>query len=247
MHETSAGYRLALCAAAGAALLAGPGPGARAAEWDADAGPVLARFLARPDEPVARYRARRRMEVQAMGREAWLSVRVALEAGRFTWDVEAEGGAKALREKSLIRLLEAEAEAHASGAVARSGLTADNYAIEAAGRDADGLVRLRARARRREPVLLDGFFLVTPGAADLVRVEGRLARGPSFWAPKVDVLREFARVGGHRVVVRSESRAKLRLLGESRIVVRYEYETIDGDVVAPAPVVASLTPGRREP
>ncbi len=209
----------------------------------ADAAPVLARFLARPDEPVARYRARRRMEVRAAGHQARMTARVELDpALGFRFSVLSEGGSQALREKSLVRLLRAEAEAHASGLVSRSGLTAENYVIEALGPDAGGLVRLRARARRREAALFDGFFVVTPDAADLVRVEGRLAQGPSFWIPRVDVVRHFARIGGHRVVVRSDSVAHVRLLGESRLRVDYEYEMIDGQEIVPATAVAALGP-----
>ena len=37
------------------------------------------------------------------------------------------------------------------------------------GREPDGLVRLRARPRRRESCLVDGFFVVTADTADLVR------------------------------------------------------------------------------
>lgn len=203
--------------------------------------PVLARFLARPDEPVTRYRARRRMDVRGVGERAWMTVQVELDPERgFRWAIESEGGSRTLREKSLVRVLELEAEAHASGVVARSGLTADNYLLEAGGRDRDGLVRLRARARRRESVLFDGFFVVTPDTAELVRVEGSLARGPSFWIPRVEVTRQFARISGHRVVVRSESIAHLRLLGESRLVVGYDYEMIDGDPVLPPSPLAAL-------
>ena len=194
---------------------------------------VLARFLSRPDEPVSSYRARRRMEVRGMGQRAWMDVRVEFDRERgFRWAIESEGGSKTLREKSLMRLLETEAEAYAEGAAARAALTPDNYQVESVGRDPDGLVRLRARARRRDSVLIDGFFVVTPDSADLVRVEGRLARGLSFWIPRVAVSRQFARVNGHRVVVRSDSTAYVRLLGESRLVVSYEYEMIDGERVA---------------
>jgi hypothetical protein len=203
---------------------------------------VLTRFLARPDEPVTSYRAYRRMEVRGIGQRAWMNVRVDLDREHgFRWVIESEGGSKALRDKTLRRLLETEAEAHATGIAARSGLTQDNYQVEAAGRDPDGLVRLRARARRRDSVLIDGFFVVTPDSADLVRVEGSLARGLSFWIPRVAVTRQFARINGHRVVVRSDSTAYVRLLGESRLVVRYEYEMIDGEHVATTtPSVATI-------
>jgi hypothetical protein len=70
---------------------------------------ALAAFLTRPDEPVTRYRARRRMEVSAMGERAWLEIQAELDAGRgFRWTVLSEGGSRMLREKSLLRLLRAD-------------------------------------------------------------------------------------------------------------------------------------------
>jgi hypothetical protein len=210
---------------------------------DPDGEAALAAFLTRPDEPVTRYRARRRMEVSAMGERAWLEIQAELDAGRgFRWTVLSEGGSRMLREKSLLRLLRAEAETHASVLPSRSALTSENYALEPEGREPDGLVRLRARPRRRETALVDGVFVVTPGTADLVRVEGGLARAPSFWIKHVDVSRHYARVGGHRVVVRMESVAQIRLVGPSHLVVTYDYEMIDGQAIPPSSVLAAVVP-----
>jgi hypothetical protein len=201
---------------------------------------TLARFLSRPDEPVTRYRARRHMEVEARGDRAWMDVRAELDPERgFRFTIEAAGGSRLLREKSLLSLLRAEAETHASGASARSALTADNYLLEPGARDADGLVRLRARPLRREATLVDGAFVVMPESADLVRVEGALARSPSFWIKRVEVSRHYARVRGHRVVVRLESLAQVRLVGPSRLVVTFDYEMIDGQPIEPSTVIAA--------
>ena len=202
---------------------------------------ALAAFLARPDEPVTQYRARRRMEVVAMGERAWLEIQAELDPARgFRWSVEAEGGSRMLREKSLLRLLRAEAETHASALASRSALTSETYALEPEGRDPDGLVRLRAHPRRRESALVDGVFVVTPDTADLVRIEGGLARAPSFWIKHVDVSRHYARVRGHRVVVRMESVAQIRFLGPSHLLVTFDYEMIEGQPIPPSSVLAAV-------
>lgn len=204
---------------------------------------VLAAFLGRPDEPVTRYRARRRMEVSAVGERAWMEIRAELDPRRgLRWIVLSEGGSRTLREKSLLRLLRAEAESYASGLPSRSALTSENYALEPEGRDPDGLVRLRARPRRREAALVDGVFAVAPDTADLVRVEGALARAPSFWVKHVEVSRHYARVRGHRVVVRMESVAQIRFVGRSHLVVAYDYEMIDGQTIPPSSVLAAVVP-----
>ncbi len=208
-----------------------------------DAGEAtLARFLARPDEPVAGYRARRHMEIETRGDRAWMDVRAELDPhGGFRFAVEAQGGSRLLAEKGLLPLLRAEQNAYASGQSSRSALTADNYLLRSAEPDTDGLVRLRALPRRRESTLVDGVFVVTPDTADLLRVEGVLARSPSFWVRDVEVSRHYARVRGHRVVVRLESRARIRFLGASRLVVTFDYETIDGQPVEPSTRYATVT------
>ena len=79
--------------------------------------------------------------------------------------------------------------------------------------------------------LLNGQFLVTPDTADLVEVSGTMAKGPSFWIPRIDMTKRYARVRGHRVNVRVDSVSHVRLLGESRFTMTTEYESIDGDTV----------------
>jgi hypothetical protein len=231
-----------VCALA-AALAAGGERESVSRPVDREGHAALAAFLARPDEPVTQYRARRRMEVVAMGERAWLEIQAELDPAQgFQWRVESEGGSRVLREKSLLRLLRAEAETHASALPSRSALTSENYALEPEGREPDGLVRIRARPRRRETALVDGVFVVTPDTADLVRVEGDLARAPSFWIKHVDVSRHYARVRGHRVVVRMESVAQIRFLGPSHLVVTFDYEMIDGEPIPPMSVLAAVLP-----
>jgi hypothetical protein len=48
------------------------------------------------------------------------------------------------------------------------------------GIDADGLVRVAITPKRRAPMLVEGNIFLTEPDADLVRIEGRLARRPSF-------------------------------------------------------------------
>ena len=93
---------------------------------------------------------------------------------------------------------------------------------------------LRAVPRRGDPALLDGTIVVTPDDADLVRIEGRLVRNPSFWITRVEVVRRFRRLKGHRVVVRIESVAHVRLLGDVRTTIDFDYQMIDGDSIEPA-------------
>jgi hypothetical protein len=215
-----------------AASVPGAGP-CRALEPDLGTesdGAVLARFLARPDESHTQLRGRRRMRADGLGKQAFMDVRVSLDPGiGFRYDVEAEGGSGLIRERAFRALLEKERDHHDARGLDRSSLTAENYRLTGDGREPDGLVRLRAVPRRREAALLDGRFLVNADTADLVRAEGRLARAPSFWISRVDVVRHYRRIQGHRVQAQLESVAHVRLLGDVHMVVDFDYEMVDGD------------------
>jgi len=73
---------------------------------------------------------------------------------------------------------------------------------------------------------------VTTGDADLVRVQGRFVKNPSFWTTRVDVVRHYGRVAGVRVPVRMETTARIRFAGDSTMVMTYDYESVNGQVVS---------------
>jgi hypothetical protein len=222
-------------------------PGLRAADSESDStiDATLARFLARPDEPVDSYRGRRLLHAEGLGKRAQMEVLVELdEQGDFRWTVLSEEGSPDLLEKAFRTMLEKEQEAYARGRTGRASLTSANYELEPDGREPGGLVRLRLDPRRKETALVDGHILVTPDTADIVRVEGKLARGPSFWLHKVEVVRRYERLRGHRVLAGFESTAHIRFVGKIHITGDFTYEVIDGDAVAPqrpgSVLVASL-------
>jgi hypothetical protein len=64
--------------------------------------------------------------------------------------------------------------------------------------------------------------------ADLVRLEGRLAKSPSFWIKNVDIVRTYARIHGVIVPVALESTAQVRFHGDARLRMTYVYMEIDG-------------------
>jgi len=213
-------------------------PSASCAGVEAEA--VLALFEGRPDEPVRGFRARRRMHAEGLGREAFMEVLVELDPeGDLRWTVTSEGGSELIRKKAFRGMLEKEAELRRTERPEGTALTAQNYELAVNGREGDGLVRLRAVPRRTRAGLLDGSFVVTSETADLVRVEGRLVRNPSFWVTRVDVVRHYRRIRGHRVVVRIESVSRIRLFGPVRLTVDFDYEMIEGEEVGPSEALSS--------
>lgn len=217
--------------------------------------PALARFLARPDEPLKQYRATRRFEAV----NPRFNLRGTLEAittlspdGAFHYTVTREEGSDYIRNRVLRPLLENEEKLFATTDPARAALTASNYELNGGEVAEPGVVRLFAKPRRRDVSLVDGSVFVTSNDADLLRVEGRLARNPSFWTTRVDVVRRYDRLGGIRVPVRLDTTAQIRIAGPSTLSVVYDYEMVNGVMLkdgalktpAPEPASVSASPAR---
>jgi hypothetical protein len=94
-------------------------------------------------------------------------------------------------------------------------------------------------------MLIDGRMVLS-AAGDLLRVEGRLAKNPSFWTSHVQVTRHYGRVDGVRVPIAVESIAKVKFVGQSRLNVDYQYESVNGRHVRTGvpPVIAGLSSAR---
>lgn len=204
---------------------------AERAESDAAVQPVVERFLTRPAEHVTAYRAVRVLE----GHNARFKMHGAIEAMTelspvegFRFTILDETGSDYIREKVLRPILETEAKVFASGSASRAALTLENYDIGGGELAESGLVRLSAKPRRKDLSLIDGSVFVTSDDADLVRVEGRMSKNPSFWTTRVNIVRQYGRVGGIRVPVRLDSTAQIRFAGESTLSMIYKYEMVNG-------------------
>src|SRR6185369_5205181 len=96
------------------------------------------------------------------------------------------------------------------------------------GIDSDGLANVLLSPRRKELVLVSGMMALNATDGALVRLEGRLAKSPSFWVKSVDIVRSYQRIDGKVVPVSLETRAQLRFLGEATLRMTYVYSEIDG-------------------
>jgi len=191
----------------------------------------VATFLARRDDPVRSYRARRHMEAEnsRFGLKGWLDAVTTLGPDGLSYEVVAEGGSSMIRKRVLRAALDGERDLIRSAET--GALTTANYRMVADG-EADGWQRIRLEPLRKDRLLIEGWLLVAPGDADLHGVTGRLSKTPSFWTTRVDVNRVYERRAGQRVVVLMESNASVRLAGPSTFVMRYEYEMVNGVAVA---------------
>jgi len=197
---------------------------------DPAAAVALERLLAR-QTAAYQYCAVRRLEASGSGQRAWLDVRTDFREGAgLRYDVTAEGGSGYIRARVLRSLLDEERSLIARGATAEVSISRDNYSFSPERIDDEGLAVIGLKPLRREPALISGRMFVTLDG-DLVRVEGRLVRNPSFWVSRATMLRSYRRVNGMTMPVSLESRAQLRLFGSSTLRMTYQYTSVDDQPV----------------
>lgn len=186
--------------------------------------------VARAEEPLKEYRALRHMHAWSdrFNQEAWLDAWTELKGGRFAFDIVNERGSDTIRSKVLRPILQRERDLINSGDGDRADLTPENYDFSDAALDADGTKVVQMKPRRKDVLLVDGRMVLSPDGHDLLRVEGRLAKNPSFWTSLVDIVRRYARLAGVRVPVATETTAKVKFAGTSQLRMSYEYQSING-------------------
>jgi hypothetical protein len=195
---------------------------------------TVARAVPGTGETLTQYRAFRRMHAKSdkFSHEGWLDAWTEMDERGFRYQIVDERGSEYIRNKVLRAVLKREQELVAEGP-ARAALTEDNYEFSDA-EAADGFSYVQIKPKRKDIVLVDGRMVLTPDGSDLLRVEGRLAKNPSFWTSLVNIVRHFAKVDGVRVPVSTETIAKVKFAGQSRMDVSYEYESINGRPVSVA-------------
>jgi hypothetical protein len=207
---------------------------AAAATSAAIADPVQ-RFLAHPDEKLTQYRAKRHLTARNVrfNKEGWLDAITELDPQQgFRYTIVAEEGSGIIRNRVLRKALEAEQEAMSSGEAKGSAISPANYQIAFGDHDGSaGVDRLRIIPLRKDRMLVDGTISVLATDGELVRIEGRLAKTPSFWTNRVDIVRRYGRIEGVHVPLSIESTANLKIAGDSVFSMTYTYESINGKAV----------------
>ena len=190
--------------------------------------PSIDRFLAH-DARQPGYRGTRYLEAANGSRHGWLATvtEYASDTG-FRYQITADGGSDYIRKKVLKAVLDGERAVVAAGEDTRSSLARANYTFQEKGIDDDGLARVLLSPRRKERALVAGVMLLRPDQGELVRVEGRLAKNPSFWVRNVDIVRTYERIGGVVVPVAMDSTAQIRFFGAATFRMTYVYSEING-------------------
>lgn len=200
---------------------------------------LIERFLSRDDVRVTAFVALRRLEAtnQRFNKTGWMDACVTQQPGAgFHFTVIGEGGSGYIRDKVLRKALEGERDLINSGETTRGALTSINYDMTPADAPAAlGETVIVLRPKRKDGLLVDGRAVVTDPEGDLLRIEGHLVKTPSWWTRSVRVVRRYARVGGIRVPVETESTAEVRIAGRSHFRMRSTFLSVNGAAIEIAP------------
>jgi hypothetical protein len=179
------------------------------------------------------YSATRHLEASGSGHQGWLYAQTHFTvATGLLYDVTSEGGSGYIRARVLRSLLEEERKLIARGGSGSVAISRENYAFTAEGINEQGLAVVGLRPLRKDRSLIAGrMFLTVDGV--LRRVEGRLAKNPSFWITRVNVVRTYRRINDVLMPVSLETTAQLRLLGPSTLRMTYRYSQVDERPVDP--------------
>ena len=219
--------------------LPGWGTGGVSARGSADAPASISsdpvqRFLTSPAEPLTSYRALRKISAsnKRFKKHGWLRAWTELDREHgFRYEIVDEGGSEYIRRRVLRKLLEGERDAVTSGQPEKAALTTNNYRFGVVADDGT-VMRLSIVPLRSDGLLLDGTVTAMSHTGDLLSIEGRLAKNPSFWTSRVDVTRRYGRIGGIRVPLEVVSTAHVKIAGASELQMTYDYESINGRVIA---------------
>ena len=194
---------------------------------------IVEKFLHSDEPPLVSYRATRVLEASTRGGKMTASVQALTsrdEAGRLAFEVVSATGSGLIRNRVLLAALREEQRLDNDKTGDEAALSPTNYAF-AVSPESEPLVRIDIKPHSPGPMLLIGSIFVTTDAGDLVRLEGRLSKRPSFWTRSVDITRRYERILGVRVPVEMRSRADVRIVGASTFSMTYTYDMINGEPV----------------
>jgi hypothetical protein len=200
--------------------------GAASSVVDRDATLAMHNFLERQATP-HEYHAQRHLEASGSGQRGWLDVQTQFTvAAGLRYEVTAEGGSGYIRSRVLRSMLDEEQETLARGATPTIAISAANYRFAPESLNEERLAVVGMQPLRKARNLIAGqMFLTIDG--DLLRIQGRLVKNPSFWVTRVELVKSYGRINGVLMPVSLETTAQLRLLGSSALRMTYRYSQID--------------------
>jgi hypothetical protein len=125
----------------------------------------------------------------------------------------------------LDRLLEAEREMSSGEARKKALLTSANYRMSPSGEESLSgrlckIIDLNPKLKATN--LLKGRAWIDANDYSLVRIEGRPAASPSFWAGRPMIVRDYENIQGFPLAKRSHAVSDSFLLGRTELTIEYD-------------------------
>ena len=172
--------------------------------------------------------------------QGWMEVETVTHPSTgLTWRILEQGGSERTRNKVLREVLQGEAASMRNGGD-EAALTPDNYSFEPITDQGSGPLRIRLKPRRADDKLVDGVLTVSADGYPL-RLEGKLAKSPSFWVRSVTIVKRYGRFAGVALPTSLESVADVRMVGQSNFSMRYHYREVNGQDIPHAVAFAPLS------
>jgi hypothetical protein len=181
--------------------------------------------------PARPYVANRHLDARTerSGNRGWMVVKTTLSReGRFDFEVLEEGGSALVRRKALYAALTREQELINGGTPVHMPAVLAGYRCAVPQPQADGLLSVAIRPREPGRHLVNGTLLMEPHSGSVVRVEGQLARNPSFWVSQVQMDWTYRRIDDAVLPASVHARAKVKFVGPSTFDMTYRYISVDG-------------------
>jgi len=125
-------------------------------------------------------------------------------------------------EKVVRQILEHEAKAEKTNP-SPTAVTTGNYDFAFEGREKFEGVNcyvLEMKPKRQEPSLINGRAWVDPNTFAIRKIEGKMAKSPSWWVKDVNMVINFGEIGGIWTQTASHAVAEVRVVGRYTMVGR---------------------------
>ena len=177
-----------------------------------------------PTLTAAGYTAVRRYVAVNKQRRAEMFVRVSCDSnGAEEFTIVSEQGSGAIRKYVFHKLLSEEAEASRRGNRNSNRLTPDSYEFQMVAQETLGsgpaYVLQVVPKRLLTNISSTGKVWVDARDYSIIRIEGKLARNPSFWVRSVHFEHTYQKVGQFWFALSTRSDTQLRIFGDSVLTI----------------------------
>jgi hypothetical protein len=144
--------------------------------------------------------------------------------GMEHFEVLSQDGSKSANERVLREILATESDSSHPDKRPKSGISPDNYTFRMIGSSSlDGRTSyvIEVIPKRQDLLLFRGRIWVDAEDYALARVEGELAKSPSFWTRKVNSVQQYQKRGPFWFPVSTTSVTDARMFGATDVNIRY--------------------------